>query len=215
MTNSSIRLVCFDLGGVLVRICRDWPEAITAAGLPLRPSPISDPKHMDLLRTLMIDFGTGRIDLGQFASSASAALQHAYTSDEVIRIHHAVLLSEYEGVDRAIDRIHQTDLVTACLSNTNHAHWDRMSEFPAVMKLRHRLASHEMGLHKPDVAIYRSLEQSLGFTGSEILFFDDLPENVEAARTIGWDAVHIDHTGSTSQQIEAALRERTLISRFD
>jgi glucose-1-phosphatase len=211
MTNSSIRLVCFDLGGVLIRICRNWPEAIAAAGFPLRGSLPVDSTNSNGLHDLSIQFGTGRIDLAAFASQASRSLQHSYSPDEIIRIHHAVLRDEFDGVERLIDRIHDSGLTTACLSNTNHAHWERMGEFPAVMKLRHRLASHELGLHKPDEAIYRTLEQSLGFIGPQILFFDDLPENVHAARAIGWDAVHIDHERSTSEQIEAAAMERGLL----
>lgn len=183
-----------------------------ASGLPVRPSVSSDLMNSNSLRDLAVQFGTGQIDLAQFASSASEGLQHTYSPDEVVHIHHAVLVAEYEGVDQQIDRIHQSGLATACLSNTNHAHWERMSEFPAVMKLEHRLASHLLGLHKPDEAIYRALEQSLGFAGSEILFFDDMIENVDAARVIGWDAVHIDHASSTSAQIEAALRNRDLLT---
>ena len=30
-------IVCFDIGGVLVRICRTWEEGCIAADVPLRP----------------------------------------------------------------------------------------------------------------------------------------------------------------------------------
>jgi FMN phosphatase YigB (HAD superfamily) len=38
------------------------------------------------------------------------------------------------------------------------------------------------------------------------VFFDDLAENISAARACGWNAVHIDHTGDTAAQVLAGLR---------
>src|SRR5437763_13473799 len=35
--STAIRLVCLDLGGVLIRICRNWGEACEAAQLRLPP----------------------------------------------------------------------------------------------------------------------------------------------------------------------------------
>ncbi len=36
MLEKRIRLVCFDLGGVVIRICRTWAEGCAAAGLEVR-----------------------------------------------------------------------------------------------------------------------------------------------------------------------------------
>jgi len=36
VTTSGIRMVCFDLGGVLIKHCRTWREGCAAAGLRLR-----------------------------------------------------------------------------------------------------------------------------------------------------------------------------------
>jgi putative hydrolase of the HAD superfamily len=63
-----------------------------------------------------------------------------------------------------------------------------------------------MGLVKPDQRIYRAFEAATETTPSEIVFFDDLVENIESARACGWNAVHIDHTGDTAAQILAGLR---------
>ena len=42
--------------------------------------------------------------------------------------------------------------------------------------------------------------------GEAAVFFDDLAENVSAARACGWNAVHIDHEGDTARQVMAGLR---------
>jgi glucose-1-phosphatase len=212
--NGRVQLVCFDLGGVLIRICRSWQEGCAAAGLDLRggldgrdsvggwyaPREITD------------RYQTGRITCDEFATQLAHAFDNRYNPGEIMRVHHAWMLGEYEGVCAIIHRIHQAGLRTAALSNTNAAHWRRLPEFAAFASLQHRLASHELGLAKPDEAIYREAERRFGLAGSSILFFDDLLENIKAARKIGWRTMHVDHTGDTAQQIEAALREHNILA---
>jgi HAD superfamily hydrolase (TIGR01509 family) len=41
---------------------------------------------------------------------------------------------------------------------------------------------------KPDPEYYANIEQQLGLPGEAILFWDDSPRNVEAARQRGWNA---------------------------
>lgn len=60
--------------------------------------------------------------------------------------------------------------------------------------------SHEVGVSKPDPAIYRLTERLLQVSGDEIVFLDDRMEHVRGAAGCGWHAVH--HT-STDTSIEA------------
>ncbi|HZY84223.1 MAG TPA: HAD-IA family hydrolase, partial [Gemmataceae bacterium] len=46
-----------------------------------------------------------------------------------------------------------------------------------------------VGLRKPDPAIYAYCERVAGVPPGEVLFIDDLPTNVEAARDYGWEAL--------------------------
>lgn len=206
-----IRVVCFDLGGVLVRICRSWDEGCKAAGLEVRGDSTIDPDGADGARAVSHLHQTGKIDRDEFLRQVVRSRHGLYTFDEVRRIHEAWLLGEYPGVGDVVDRLHAVGLSTAALSNTNHAHWERLTTYPTLKRLRHRLASHELGLAKPDIAIYREAEKRLGASASSILFFDDLPENIEGARQAGWDAVLIDHTGDTAAQFMNALHARDIL----
>ncbi|MEZ4317110.1 MAG: HAD family phosphatase [Myxococcota bacterium] len=49
--------------------------------------------------------------------------------------------------------------------------------------------SHEVGLWKPDPAIYTYALDQLGLPASRVAFVDDLPENVEAAEQLGMTGV--------------------------
>lgn len=48
--------------------------------------------------------------------------------------------------------------------------------------------SSDLGLMKPDPLVYRGAGERLGRASSDIVFFDDRLENVEAARAHGWRA---------------------------
>ena len=205
MNQTRIRLVCFDLGGVVLRICRTWAEGCAAAGLDVR-----DPSRWQQTKparaALIVQYQTGRIDGQTFAQQASALVGGLYSPAEILGIHRAWLLTEYEGINDLVHRLHQGGLDTATLSNTNHEHWARMGEFPAVMRIRHHLPSHRIGLHKPDPSIYCLVERQLGYAGAEILFLDDTQENVAAARQVGWKAQLIDPSAPTAAQIISVLR---------
>ena len=58
---------------------------------------------------------------------------------------------------------------------------------------------------KPGEEIYRAFEKLTGFRAGEILFFDDLPENLETAQRLGWRTELVDHDGDTASQIAACL----------
>lgn len=85
------------------------------------------------------------------------------------------------------------------LSNTNLIH------IHAVNAILHRdfdlpnfdpifdwvFLSHEMGLAKPDSAIYERMLTDLGTAAERVVFFDDLKDNVDGAASLGIQAVHV------------------------
>jgi putative hydrolase of the HAD superfamily len=211
-----IRLVCFDLGGVLVKICRSWSEGCRAAGLDVRGNSAGE-RAGNARRELMQLFGTGRISEHEWAEQTALALAGLYTADELRRIHHAWSRAEYDGALALIEALNAREVSTACLSNTNHSHWTRLvhhdgqqplqgvPEYPTVLSLRHRHASHLLGFAKPDAAIYRAFEQATAHAPADILFFDDLPENVAAARALGWHAERVNSHLETVPQLRRFL----------
>lgn len=207
-----IQLVCFDIGGVLVRICRSWEEGCHAAGLPLRDGAMKILKREFQARRRLVNlYQTGKMDTDEYCRRVSETIEGRYDSGEIRAIHDAWLLEEYEGMSDVIDAIHEAGVKTAALSNINAVHWERLDEFPAVSRLHHRFGSHLIGHHKPQPEIYRVLESSLNVSGADILFFDDLLENVDAARAIGWRAVHVDHEAPMVAQVRTALVEHNVL----
>jgi putative hydrolase of the HAD superfamily len=214
-----VRLVCFDLGGVLVRICQSWTQAYRAAGLDIREEP-SHPSVRARRLELLNLHGTGRITIDEWAAGTSAALQGVYSAHELKRAHDAFTLEQHPGALELVDELHAAGIATACLSNTNHTHWLRLvhrdgdralegtPEYPAVVRLQRHFASHLLGLAKPDDEIYSRFEELTGFGPSAILFFDDLEENIAAARRRGWHAEQV-----TASHLEAVTQMRQHLQR--
>jgi putative hydrolase of the HAD superfamily len=65
--------------------------------------------------------------------------------------------------------------------------------------------SHEVGLAKPDPAVYALAAARLGVEGSEIVFLDDVAANVAAARAAGWHAVLHEDTGRSIAELERII----------
>ncbi len=218
MSDTPIRLVCFDWGGVILRHCRSWAEGVKAAGLDLRGNTDS-PECQARRKPLGQAFQIGLLTSQEFFEKLHDAVDRLYTIDELHRIHDAWLLDEYPGVDRVIDRLHKnSSITTALLSNTNERHWSRhiptattRADFPTAHTLHHRHASHLLRLAKPASEIYSAFEEATGFAGAEILFFDDLPDNIATAACFGWRTALVDHTRDTAPQIEHTLRTHELL----
>ncbi len=213
-------LIVFDLGGVIVRICRGFHEGCAAAGLPVRGEIMTEAlkaRRRELSRL----HGIGKLECAEFFRQVSLSLDGLYTPAEVERVHRAWILGEYPGVLELLTELRTASRVhgrfqTAVLSNTNHPHWAAITgSYPSLKLIDHPHASHLMGRHKPDAEIYDEFAALVGYTGREreIVFFDDLEENVAAAVSRGWQAFTIDHAGDTAQQIRDALTRLGVIAR--
>ena len=201
-------LVVFDLGGVLVRISRSWAEACAAAGVAHRGG--GRPGEIVLEESgLVAAYQVGGLDDDTFFTGASRALG-GYTPREVERVHDAWLVEEYPGAGALLDALDARGVETGVLSNTNAAHWRRMTAvggaFPAVRRVRHAHASHLLRAAKPSRTIFARFEEAVGCRGREVLFFEDSPVNAEAARAHGWRAHVVDPAGDPPAEVLALLR---------
>ncbi len=210
--NGPVRVVCFDWGGVIVRICRAWEEGCARAGLEVRESDLAE-EHVALRQSASDAYQVGAIDCDEFCRRLARSTDSAYTPEEVRLIHDVWLIEEFAGVSDLVDELNSLDRVTTGLmSNTNAAHWalhvpngKHEAVFPTIGRLVHKVASHAVGVAKPDEAIYRAFERCCGESGDSILFFDDLEANIETARSIRWRAELIDATGHPAEEMRRHL----------
>jgi putative hydrolase of the HAD superfamily len=99
--------------------------------------------------------------------------------------------------------LREMGLRTAVLSNTQASHVACMRRLGVLEPFGPVVMSCEAGLRKPEPEVFRHVLNLLGLPGSEVLFIDDVPAYVEAARSVGLQA--FVHTGDP-----AATRARIL-----
>ncbi len=122
-----------------------------------------------------------------YAKTEKIELPHNWTESfkstmiEAICIHSEM----YDLVDTLKDQ----KIPIALLSNIDERLARFIREFGLYQPFDPCLLSYEIGIEKPDPKVYELLLSTLNLPAQEVVFIDDLAENVEAAKTIGIDAI--------------------------
>ena len=197
-----IRAVVFDIGGVL---------ELTDEGSLTR---IWEPR-----------LGLGPGEMGALLSEVAAAGAVGAISEQQA----GQRIAEILGLDDGQLRAFQADLWTEYLGTLN----TELAAYFAGLRPRYRTGiisnsfvgarhreqqrygfgdltdlivySHEAGVSKPDPRIYQLACDGLGVPAADMVFLDDLPENVTAARLAGMHGVLFEDTGQAIADIQAVL----------
>jgi FMN phosphatase YigB (HAD superfamily) len=173
--------ILFDLGGVLLPFDRERRVAAIVGQLNVEAVDVRElfdgplPRLMDLGRADETDFATAFADLaGRPIAPATAR---------------ALILSVFEAPNEALWRVVAELRRTAVVGgfSDNPAFVAQM--FPDGAVLDPMIFSSEIGAMKPSDAAFEAAEARLGMGGGQVLFIDDGPANVAAARRRGWDAI--------------------------
>ena len=109
-------------------------------------------------------------------------------------------------------RLQSAGVRTGILSNIGDAMADGLkARLPWLSGFDHCTWSHELLMAKPEPAIYLKTAELMHVAPANILFIDDKQENVEAARTVGMQA--IQYTGQPAFRRE--MRARGFASLLD
>lgn len=213
MRDEDAKLICFDLGGVLVRLTHTWDEARQLAGVR-EPERHEDPFTMEPVLQAVFAWEVGEITDQTFFRRTVEALP-SYSLDEIEAIVDAWLLGLYPGVEALFDELESVGHPIACLSNTNHRHWSTLLEsdngYAPLQRLHHPFASHLIQARKPDASAYAAVETAMGLSPERIIFFDDRAENIATAHSRGWSAHQVDPHDDPIQQIRTQLTSHGLL----
>jgi putative hydrolase of the HAD superfamily len=166
---------------------------------------VSEPPFFEIYSQTRHEYDRGQADFRQHWQAFSEAAGIELRSEQVQRIAEMEtrmwLCVDEETLTLARD-IKASGLRTAILSNMPHdllayvrRNFEWLDEFAV------KIWSCELGIVKPDPAIYRICLEALGCEPARTLFFDDRPNNVEAARELGMDA----HLFESAQQARAIV----------
>lgn len=192
-----------DFGGVLTTdVFVAFREFCEAEGLP--PDTVRDRFMQDpAARGLLADLETGRLTEAEFERPFAELLGVAPAGlvDRVFGGMHP----DREMIE-AVRAAKRAGVRTGLLSNSwGPDRYDR-STFPELFDAD--VISGEVGVRKPDPAIYGLAAERMGLPASAIVFVDDLPGNLKPARALGMTTVHHRGAATTIPELERLLGVR-------
>ncbi len=188
-----IKNVVFDFGGVVA------PADLSIVINKFKALGLEDiEKYLNMVRQqgFFGDFETGLIDKEEFRARVSKEVGREVSMDECRDAYMGFFSSVLERNLELFRKLRAEGYRLSLLSNTNpfimewalskafDGHGHSLDEY-----LDSIYVSYEMKVMKPDEKIFRMMLESEKVTPSQILFIDDGPKNVAAARSIGINTI--------------------------
>ncbi len=178
----TIEAVIFDIGNVLV----EWH--------PERPFDrlIGAQRRAALFARVDFDGMNIRSDMGEDMYQGVEALAAAHPDDaDEIRIwadHWLEMLApDLPGTAALLRALRARGVAVHALSNFGGPTFRLAEEtYPILKEFDRRFISANLGVIKPDPAIYAHVEAALGLAPETLLFIDDRDDNIAAAQERGW-----------------------------
>ena len=172
--------IIFDLGGVLVEYQRS-PSILEYTESPLTKD--------DLLwwwqrSSTVIQFEKGDISETEFAEKSINELNLQVSTDSFLSWFTSSFKGLLPGVSKVILQLSQTHRL-ATISNINKVFWEIFEKTDIHACFSRHFLSFELGIRKPDPELYGIVLQTLAVPAHRLLYFDDLYENIDTAKTLG------------------------------
>lgn len=192
---SDVDFLIFDLGNVIIDIDYQHSLRLIKSKVPAHLHPRVDHFYVTDFHKA---YEKGLIDSPTFRNEVRSYFEQSWSDQEVDELWNSLLGKIPPYRLELVKKLRQTHQL-GVLSNTNEIHIQGVygllkEEFQADSFdpfFDRIFYSHEMGLAKPDVAIYEKMVNELGTSPERVLFFDDLLANVEGAKKIGIHAVQV------------------------
>ncbi len=176
-----VRIVLFDLGGVLVQL-RGISAMKELAGIEND----NELWHRWLTCRWVQSFESGLCSQEDFARGiiddwALPVGPLAFLDDFA-----SWVVGPYAGAEDLVQQV-KAAVAVSCFSNTNELHWvGKASAWPIVQLFDHRFLSYQMGMAKPDRRAFEHVSQQLNVPSDRVLFLDDNILNTRAAEAVGF-----------------------------
>ena len=184
-----VSALLFDLGGVLVEI--DWIKVFDEWSKYSRLS--TD----EIANRFRMDKAYQRHECGQISGSEyflylRDIVEYQGDEDSFIEGWNSIFVGLINKSVNILDQIDR-ELPLYLLTNTNVTHeikWMMMYS-ALIARFNKVFVSSSMGCRKPDKKAFEHVLEEMNVTANEVLFFDDTKENVEGAKAIGFQVVHV------------------------
>lgn len=194
-----VEIVLFDLGGVLLEV---------GGVAPMRELSGIESDEELWARWLgcrwVQQLEAGRCTPDEFAAGVVSDWELAVAPAEFLATFGAWVNQPFPGAPELVAETGESARI-GCLSNTNAFQWDaHFGELPLIGAFEFRFLSFELGLVKPDPAIFAAVAAVLPASPDRVLFLDDNAVNVEAAAAHGFAARHVRGVGEARRVLVEA-----------
>jgi putative hydrolase of the HAD superfamily len=183
-----VRAVLFDFGKVLSN-AEDpaaWANMLAFTGLP-------EQRFHDAYWAYRHDYDRHALDSSGYWHAVAAHGGTIFTDPQIARLNELdvdLWTNMNERVVALAQNLQHAGIRTGILSNIGDAiARGILLRLPWLAAFYHCTWSWELGLAKPEPAIYIKTAESLDTPPENILFFDDRPENIAAAGALGFQTI--------------------------
>jgi glucose-1-phosphatase len=179
-------VIVFDLGKVLVDF--DYMPATRKIAARSTKPPENLHSHVGG-SPLLIQYETGLITRDEFFEEVCRATGF-YGDLAEFGAFFADIFTPIPAMIELHAELRRRGIPTYIFSNTNDLAIEHIRRnFPFFQNFDGYIFSYEVGAMKPEVKIYEAMEKMCGKRGTEIIYIDDRPENVDAGTARGWRVV--------------------------
>jgi putative hydrolase of the HAD superfamily len=193
-----IRAIVFDIGGVLID--NPWPQMLSHYASRLNVSEWDLEKFLKESK-LMNDWPKGVITESKFWREICNNLDcHLPTSESLWLDGFKLAYRKKPEVFKLIETLQKRGFLIGLLSNTEQpvAEFLKRENFPDLDAF---ICSCDIGEIKPNPFIYEEMLKKLNLKPNEVVFIDDLKENVEGAKKVGIQAIQFTNTSNLRKEL--------------
>ena len=177
--------IFFDLGNVLIDVDKQKAVELFAQEFKLGEEGIKKIADSSLEKK----FAEGKIGIDDYIDQLNNIFNNAKNELTLQRVKEIWKhpFTKIDSTENILDSLRgQTDIFL--LSNTNPLHILAVKEkYPALIpKFQKKIYSYDAGTSKPDQKIYEYALERTGVKPENSIFIDDLEENVDSARELGF-----------------------------
>ncbi|HEV8084561.1 MAG TPA: HAD family phosphatase [Chitinophagaceae bacterium] len=190
----NINAIVFDLGGVLLNI--DFQKVFNAFK-ELGVGNFEDMYSQKKVNHLFKHFEEGKISEAEFYNTCRREMNFKITNTQIETAWNSMLLDFRESALKTLLAI-RPKYKLYLLSNTNVIHLKKFNAIfenqvgGSIAKYFDKLYySHEIGSRKPGKESFECVLRENNLTAAHTLFIDDSAENIEGAKLLGFQTIHL------------------------
>ncbi len=180
----TVKVILFDLGNVLVHIdILNFPRALK----------INHNRFDELasqIHAIQQKYECGLITTDDFFSEVLRLSGNEFSRSELEKAFSTILCKPVDGMEEIVRKV-SAKYFTALVSNTSEFHYlQSLQQVPAVHLLHKHYVSYKLKALKPQKEFYEKVLADLQKKPEEVVFIDDVEQNVQGAALAGMKTIH-------------------------